>query len=191
VTWIKICGTTSCEDAAMAIDLGATAIGLIFAPSRREVSIVRAREIASLARGRVEIIGVFKEALRVRAVHEAVGLDRVQIHGTEVPDVSLPRLRAVRPEDLARREGLLEGELLLIDGSEGRGRTFDWTLARHVPHPFVLAGGLTPQNVSEALEQTRPFGVDVTSGVESVPGRKDYEKMARFIEAARRFNAGR
>ncbi len=191
MTWIKICGTTTPDDAELAIDLGASAIGLIFAPSRREVSIERASDIARRVRGRAELVGVFKEVLSVRGVHEAVGLDRAQIHGSGTPDVRLPVLRAVRPEDLLQAESTPEGELILIDGSEGRGLTFDWRLARPLHRPFVLAGGLTPENVGQAVTVARPYGVDVTSGVESAPGIKDASRMARFVEAVRRADESR
>lgn len=187
--WIKICGITTSRDAQIAIDLGASAIGLIFAPSRREVSIGRAREIARTVRGHAELVGVFKEISSVRAVHEAVGLDRAQIHVAGRPDVSVPILRAIRPEELAGCDDVPAEETILIDGSEGRGLTFDWTLGRAVSRPFVLAGGLTPSNVEEAIQKARPMGVDVTSGVESAPGQKDEDKLARFFEALRRADA--
>lgn len=186
MTWIKICGITTPRDAEIAIDLGASAIGLIFAPSSREVSRERARDIARSVRGRAELVGVFKEVFSVRAVHEAVGLDRAQIHVSGRPDVSLPILRAIRPEELATCEHVPMEETILIDGSEGRGLTFDWSLASSVSRPIVLAGGLTPSNVEEAIVKARPMGVDVTSGVESVPGQKDENKLALFFEAVRR-----
>ena len=189
MTWIKICGITTPRDAEIAIDLGASAIGLIFAPSSREVSLERARDIARLVRGRAELVGVFKEISSVRSVHEAVGLDRAQIHVSGRPDVSLRILRAIRPEELATWKDVPVEETILIDGSEGRGLTFDWSLARSVSRPFVLAGGLSPTNVEEAIVKARPMGVDVTSGVESVPGQKDENKLALFFEAVRRANA--
>ena len=189
MTWIKICGITTPRDAEIAIDLGASAIGLIFAPSSREVSLERARDIARSVRGRAELVGVFKEVGSVRAVHEAVGLDRMQIHASGRPHGSLPVLRAIRPEELASREDVPVEETILIDGSEGRGLAFDWNLARSISRPFVLAGGLSPSNVEEAIVKARPMGVDVTSGVESVPGRKDENKLALFFEAVRRADA--
>ena len=187
--WIKICGITTPRDAEIAIDLGASAIGLIFAPSSREVSLERARDIARSVRGRAELVGVFKEISTVRSVHEAVGLDRAQIHVPGRPDVSLPILRAIRTEELATCKDVPVEETILIDGSEGRGLTFDWSRAASVSRPFVLAGGLSPTNVEEAIARARPMGVDVTSGVESVPGRKDESKLALFFEAVRRADA--
>ena len=183
--WIKICGITNSADAELAIELGASAIGLIFAPSKREVTIAQAVDLVRTLRGRVEVVGVFKELQSVRAVHEAVGLDRAQIHVPGDPGVGLPVLRALRPADLGRAGDVPTHEWILIDGSEGRGLTFDWKLAHAVPRPFVLAGGLTPENVAEAIRVARPQGVDVTSGVELTPGRKDAAKLARFITASR------
>jgi len=189
MTWIKICGITTAEDAERAIDLGASAIGFIFAPSRREISTDRARDIARQIRGRIEVVGVFKEVLSIHAVHEAVGLDRMQIHASGTANPVLPTLRALRPDDLGRAETVPAEEWILIDGSEGRGVAFDWQLARALSRPFVLAGGLSSENVEEAIRIARPQGVDVTSGVESVPGHKDVDKIVRFIEAVRRADA--
>ena len=183
--WIKICGITNLADAELAIALGASAIGLIFAPSKRELAIPQAVDLVRSLRNRVEVVGVFKELHSVRAVHEAVGLDRAQIHVPGDPGVGLPILRALRPADLAKAGEVPAQEWILIDGSEGRGLTFDWKLAHAVTRPFVLAGGLTPENVAEAIRVTRPQGVDVTSGVELTPGRKDPAKLTRFITAAR------
>lgn len=185
MTWIKICGVTTPADAEQAIALGASAIGLIFAPSKRQVSLMMAQDIARVVRGRAELVGVFKETASIRAVHEAVGLDRVQIHGGGDPEPRLPVLRAVRPEDLERLPPARDRETILIDGSEGQGRTFDWALAAALPPPFVLAGGLTPENVRLAMAAARPFGVDVTSGVEAEPGIKDIDKLRRFFAAVK------
>jgi phosphoribosylanthranilate isomerase len=190
VTWIKICGVTTPGDAERAIELGASAIGLIFAPSKRQVSTTQAREVARVVRGRAELVGVFKETASIPAVLEAIGLDRLQIHGPGNPAPRLRVLRAVRPEDLGRLPPARDGEMILIDGSEGQGRAFDWALAASVRRPFVLAGGLRPENVGLAMAAARPFGVDVTSGVEAEPGIKDIEKMRRFFAAVKEADRG-
>ncbi len=186
MTWIKICGITTVADALAATDLRASAIGLIFAESPRKVSIETARAIATAVRGRTEVVGVFREASRVEAVHAAIGLDRAQIHGVEAIETPLRILRVIRPNQIGPHLSAREGEITLIDGSEGRGETFDWTLARLVPAPFVLAGGLTAENVGRAIAVARPFGVDVCSGIEIAPGRKDLEDLRRFFDAVRR-----
>ena len=191
MTWIKICGVTSPQDALAATELGASAIGLIFAESPRRVSIDQARTIAAAVRGRAEIVGVFKEVSLVGPIHLAVGLDRAQIHSAEPIDVPLRVLRVIRPNEIGPHLGAIEGEMTLIDGSEGQGKTFDWTLARLVPAPFVLAGGLTPENVGRAIAVAKPFGVDVTSGVEAAPGLKDMDKLRRFFDAVRRADDAR
>lgn len=183
--WIKVCGITSEADAQAAVAAGASAIGLVFAASPRRVSRADARRIADSVRGQVEIVGVFKEPADVAAVHDAVRFDRVQIHHNASLDVAVPVLRALAPEAFENYQPE-EGETLVIDGSEGRGLSPDWKqfgtdrLSRS-----VVAGGLTPDTVGAVVERLRPFGVDVSSGVESAPGRKDPELMARFVAAVR------
>ncbi len=186
MTWIKVCGITSTTDAEAAIEAGVSAIGLVFATSPRQITIQKGLEIAATVRDRVEIVGVFKDATQVEAVHRALRFDRVQVHGAGPLRVAVPVLRAIRPDELERDGTVSEGEMALIDGSEGRGQTFDWTAGRSTPRQVVVAGGLTAENVGEAILAVRPFGVDVSSGVESVPGRKDPEKMRRFVAAVRR-----
>ena len=189
MTWIKVCGITSKPDAEAAIEAGVSAIGLVFATSLRQVTLERALGIAALARGRAQVVGVFKDARLVAAAHAVVRFDLIQIHSDAPLHVAVPVLRAVRPE-LLDRSVLDEGETTLIDGSEGKGMTFDWARIRARPGRFVIAGGLTPENVGEAIGAARPFGVDVSSGVERAPGLKDQEKLARFVDAVRRADAG-
>ena len=184
MTWIKVCGITSKPDAEAAIRAGVSAIGLVLAPSPRRVTLEKAIGIAAIARGRVEVVGVFKDAAAVESAHAIVGFDRVQFHGDATLEVPVSVLRAIRPEALDQPVSP-EGETTLIDGSEGKGIAFDWTRVRSRPGCFVIAGGLTPENVGEAVTVARPFGVDVSSGVESAPGRKDPDKMARFVLAVR------
>ncbi|MBX7184260.1 MAG: phosphoribosylanthranilate isomerase [Vicinamibacteria bacterium] len=190
MTWIKVCGITSKPDAEAAIRAGVSAIGLVMAPSPRRVTLEKAIGIAAIARGRVEVVGVFKDPAAIPSAHAIVGFDRVQFHGDAPLEVPVSVLRAIRPEALERTASH-EGETTLIDGSEGKGAAFDWTRVRSRAGAFVIAGGLTPENVGEAVAVARPFGVDVSSGVESAPGRKDPEKMARFVLAVRRADAAR
>lgn len=184
MTWIKVCGITSPSDAEAAIQAGVAAIGLVMAPSPRRVTIDTALEIAARVQGRVELVGVFKDVGIAETAHALVGFDRVQFHGDAVLDFAVPVLRAIRPED-EKPSVLGEREMALIDGSEGMG-VFDPTTLRSRPGPFVIAGGLNPENVGEAIAAARPYGVDVSTGVESAPGIKDREKMARFVAAVRR-----
>ena len=191
MTWIKVCGITSKPDAEAAIRAGVSAIGLVMAPSPRRVTLEKAIGIAAIARGRVEVIGVFKDAIAAASAHAIVGFDRIQLHGAAPANVEVPLLRVVRPEGLAEARDPRPGETTLIDGSEGHGVAFDWSKARGARGSVVIAGGLTPENVGEAVTVARPFGVDVSTGVEASPGRKDPDKLARFVMAVRKADAER
>lgn len=201
--WLKICGITGEEDAELAVSLGADALGLNFvATSKRRIDEPTARAIAARVRGRVELVGVVanEPAESARALAAAVGLDWLQLHGDE-PASELSRLpRAFKAVGIANavdaaRAASYPGERLLVDTKTsgalgGTGQRFDWSLilelaaSRHL----ILAGGLTPENVAEAVRRVQPWGVDVASGVEDArdPRRKDPIRMARFIEEARR-----
>jgi len=201
---VKICGITSAEDGLAASAAGADAIGLVFWPrSPRALDLGRAREIAAALPPLVLRVGVFVDApaAEIARTADAVGLDLVQLHGDEPPDAlaALPRraLKALRvgdgfrPEQALAYEGRAAG--LLLDtrhGSApgGSGRSFDWSHARALRERvrfLVLAGGLTPENVAEAIAAVRPDAVDVSTGVESSPGRKDPVRVAAFVAAAR------
>jgi indole-3-glycerol phosphate synthase/phosphoribosylanthranilate isomerase len=204
---VKICGITSVEDAVMAVAAGADAVGLVFWPgSPRAVDVATARAIAAALPPFVLRVGVFVDAPpeEMRRVADEVGLDMVQLHGSEPPEaVSRAPRRAVkavrvgpgfRPEEALRYDGAAAALLLdtRVDGDGrpgGTGRTFDWSLVRPVREGtssfVILAGGLTPENVGEAIAAVRPDAVDVSSGVESAPGKKDPAKVRAFIEAVR------
>ncbi len=198
---VKICGVTRLEDALLAVRLGADALGFNFWPgSRRFLAPAAAREIVRRLPPLVTAVGVFVDPSRdevLRAV-AASGVQVAQLHGDEPPALCsalpLPVVKAIRVRDAASLEALaaydgLAG--LLLDapspGFGGSGATFDWTLAAAAAaaRPVILAGGLGPANVAEAVRAVRPFAVDVASGVESAPGVKDGELMRRFIEAAK------
>ncbi|MEP7115885.1 MAG: phosphoribosylanthranilate isomerase, partial [Ilumatobacteraceae bacterium] len=204
---VKICGITSVEDAQAAAAAGADAIGFVLWPrSVRAIDLATARAIADALPPFVHRVGVFVDPTRddvERAIAE-VGLDVVQLHGDEPPEFcrALPRrvVKAVRvgngfrAEDALRYEGAASGILLDTRADEqdalpgGTGRAFDWTLARAVragARNVVLAGGLTPDNVARAVAAVAPDAVDVSSGVESAPGRKDPERMRAFVRAVR------
>ncbi len=201
-TAVKICGITRVEDGLAAARAGAHAIGLVFhAGSPRAVSVETAREIARSLPPFVTVVGLFVDAPaeQVRTVLQAVPLQLLQFHGAEPPDYCaqfpLPYLKAVRVEagvDLlqyAVRYSAAKGLLLdaFVAGSHGgTGNAFDWDLIPpNLPLPVVLAGGLTPDNVGEAIRRVRPWAVDVSSGVEQEKGIKDAARVAAFIRGAR------
>lgn len=204
-TFVKVCGITSPEDARLAAEAGADAIGLVFwTGSPRRVDLQAARRISQALPPHVLRVGVFVDADRetlARAADRA-GLDLLQLHGEEPPEAlaGLPRRawKAVRvgpgfvPADILRYAGRAAGLLLDTRGDGapgGTGRSFDWSLVRGLRErcPFlILAGGLTPETVATAIRAVRPHGVDVASGVESSPGRKDAARVRAFVEAVRR-----
>jgi phosphoribosylanthranilate isomerase len=202
---VKICGITSVDDARVAVEAGADAVGFVLWPkSPRSLSLAAARDIAATLPPFVHRVGVFVDATveEMRMAADTIGLDVLQLHGDEDLETLglLPRraLKAVRvgpgfqAEDALRHQGRAAGLLLdtRIEGAPpgGTGRSFDWSLARDVRERatyLVLAGGLTPENVAEAVAAVKPDAVDVSSGVESAPGRKDPQKVRAFIRAAR------
>jgi len=198
-TFIKFCGITNESDALVAVGLGVDAIGVIFAPSKRQVSVATASDIVRRLPQDVRTVGVFRDEapLRVVEIANQVGLSCVQLHGHEsindvrfvaerVPSV-IKALPATSPWIASFSE--FGADLLLVDGpSPGSGELFDWRLAEGVEDAdrLIVSGGLTPENVHGAIEQLRPFGVDVASGIEMTPGVKDPRKMKAFVDAVRR-----
>ena len=213
MTRVKICGIMEKSHALAAIEAGSDFIGLVFAPSRRQVSVVQAQEIVSAIKERsntTEVVGVFVNvpAPVVNRTAAACNLDRVQLSGNEswayCCEINQPLIKAVRigqgqdPEEicdsLAIGDEVLSGRrhLLLLDslveGSYGgTGVTSDWELFREVAgrFPAIIAGGLTPETVARAIEMVSPWGVDVSSGVES-NGIKDTARIKAFVDAVRR-----
>lgn len=201
---IKICGITNPEDARLASELGADALGFIFHPaSPRRVAPEAAREIIRQLPPFVLSVGVFvdEEAELVRDLAARLGLDWVQLHGRESPEycrsLGLRVVKGFRIETesslgaLAEYRGAVQAFLLdtyKAGQAGGTGETFDWQLARRAQDfgAIVLAGGLTPANVARAIEVARPQAVDVASGVEAAPGKKDPEKLRDFFAAVRR-----
>jgi len=205
---IKICGITDLEDALLAANLGADALGFIFyAKSPRSVPPETAGEIIRQLPPFVLSVGVFvdEDAALVREIAARVGLDWVQLHGKESPDYCRSLGRRVIKGFRIQDEGSLDAlgqyqgavQAFLLDTYQpglpgGTGETFDWHLARRAqPYgPIILAGGLNDKNVAEAIKLARPQAVDVASGVEARPGKKDPEKLRAFIEAIRKFEGG-
>lgn len=197
---VKICGITRLEDALEAVRLGADALGFNFwPPSKRYCAPEAARRIIARLPPFVATVGVFVNQPReeiLQAIAQA-GIGVVQLHGDETPDqcaaFAAPVIKALRVEgasSLSKMEGYAVSAFLLdtpTEGFGGSGKTFDWSLVHRAgrERPILLAGGLTPENVAKAIKEVRPYGVDVASGVESAPGIKDPDKMARFIAAAK------
>jgi phosphoribosylanthranilate isomerase len=205
--FVKICGITRADDAEAAVAAGAGAIGFVFWPeSPRFIDPYRARAIASTLPPFVTAVGVFvNQPLQyVNAVTSLVRLGAVQLHGDETPEyaaaVSSPVIKAVSfaPVEDTRVERWPARITWLLDAPDpvkrgGTGRVIDWTIAAALAaqRKILLAGGLTPDNVMEAVAQVRPFGIDVSSGVERAPGVKDHQRIRALFEALRTAPAGR
>ena len=199
---VKICGITSEADALAAVEAGADAIGLMFYEgSPRHVTLEQAKAISAALPQHVMRVGVFvnaEEAFVHQALTECM-LNILQFHGDETPEecsrypvMTLKAFRVQGEETLAELEAYPAAGYLLDayvkDALGGTGATFNWDLAvraQEFGKPIFLAGGLTPENVVEAVRKVQPFGVDVSSGVESEPGRKDAEQMRTFVSAAK------
>jgi phosphoribosylanthranilate isomerase len=197
---VKVCGISRPDDAAFAVALGASAIGFVFWPeSPRYVEPIRAREIADALPDGVLAVGVFVDqpVRRVVEIADTVGLDAIQLHGNEsVSDFAGLRQRVIKAVavgasfDPASVDAFPENVTLLLDAHDpirrgGTGRTIDWTIAAAVAarRDTILSGGLNAANVVDAIAQVRPRMVDVSSGVETAPGRKDHTKLREFFAA--------
>ncbi len=199
---IKICGITNSADAQLAVELGADALGFIFYPkSPRYVNVTDAANICNVLPPFVAKVGVFVDELEYE-IEKALGeclLNALQFHGDEPPGFcqkfAAKSIKAIRMRDDNSLALAAEYDVdaLVLDtytDSErgGTGKTFDWSLAikaKEIGPPIILSGGLTTVNVQEAIRKVRPYAVDVSSGVEREPGRKDPEKLRRFIELCR------
>ncbi|HSA62468.1 MAG TPA: phosphoribosylanthranilate isomerase [Nitrospiraceae bacterium] len=202
---VKICGITNAEDAEIAVGAGADALGFImYRKSPRFVEPATARTIIAALPPFVLPIGVFvnESADRVRTLMDECGFTLAQLHGDEsasyCENLKRPALKALRLKDratflaLAEFQGRAQVRGFVIDAFSdqaygGTGQTVDWTLAAEAARsaPILLAGGLTPSNVAAAIRQVRPYGVDVSTGVEESPGKKDPARVKAFIEAVR------
>jgi phosphoribosylanthranilate isomerase len=193
---VKICGITLAEDAEAAVKAGAAAIGFVFWPgSPRFIDPYRARAIAATLPPFVTTVGVFvnQPIEYVTGVASLVRLGAVQLHGDETIEyaaaLSRPVVKALSPGD-GQAAAWPDRTMLLLDVHDpvrrgGTGRTIDWTAAARVAaqRRVLLAGGLTPENVAEAVLRVRPFGIDVSSGVERAPGVKDHQRLRALFEA--------
>ncbi len=206
-TRVKICGITRCEDAQLVVDAGADAIGLVFyEKSPRFVSNAQAAQISQVIPAFVSRVALFKDADEqiIRTVLADVEIDLIQFHGSEEVDFceqfNRPYIKALGMKGTEHEKNFLfanvekyqSAKALLLDGhapgdAGGAGESFDWATIARVAHtisamPIVLAGGLTPDNVKQAIDLVHPFAVDVSSGVESSPGIKDKEKVIAFLQ---------
>ncbi len=201
-TRIKFCGITREKDAHAAISLGVDALGFVLVPaSPRHITAEKAAAIRRRLPPFVSTVALLKDA-DAAFVQDAIDVlkpDLLQFHGEEPADFcasfGLPYLKAVamgEKQSLAALARRYKGAVgLLLDGHSkggmgGRGETFDWSRVTAVKTPLVLAGGLNPANVGRAVRQLRPYGVDVSSGIEAKPGVKDHDKMRAFVEAVQR-----
>jgi phosphoribosylanthranilate isomerase len=196
--FVKICGITNEDDALLAVAMGADALGFVFAPSARQIAPQLAYDITRRLPPEILTVGVFRDEhpSRVVDIVHRSGVKAAQLHGNETPAQSAEVAASVRWVIKAFPAGsprLAEADrygtdLILVDApTPGSGKVFDWDLAAEAPDELrvILAGGLTPDNVSEAIRVVEPWGVDVSTGVELAPGRKDPLKVKRFIAEAR------
>ncbi|MGO8874870.1 MAG: phosphoribosylanthranilate isomerase [Acidimicrobiales bacterium] len=196
--WVKICGITSEQDALIAVAMGADAVGFVFAPSPRQMSPNAVQAIVRRLPPEIITVGLFRDERPQRVVEiiNRVGLKAAQLHGNESREdcgyvaVRVPvviKAFAAGDPRLARA-GEYGAPIILLDApSPGSGKVFDWRLAEGAPkgRRLVLAGGLDATNVGEAIRTVHPWGVDVSTGVEASPGKKDPSKLRAFVQAAR------
>lgn len=196
--FVKICGITNEDDALFAVAMGADAVGFVFAPSSRQIAAQQVYDITRRLPPEILTVGVFRDEVpsRVIDIVNRSGVRAVQLHGHETPaDVAEVSARvrwvikavAAGTSD-ARRANQFGTDLVLVDAvTPGSGKMFDWSLIDDIPEGprLILAGGLDPDNVAAAVQRVAPWGVDVSSGVESSPGKKDARKVKAFVERAR------
>jgi phosphoribosylanthranilate isomerase len=197
--FVKICGITNEEDALLSVAMGATALGFVFAPSKRQVAVGRVADIVKRLPPGIITVGVFRDhdAKSVSRIMREAGLRGAQLHGRE----TVSEVDAITAECGFVMKAVVAGsrdaeqcdryrtDLILFDSPKpGSGETYDWSLLAGVPKSVrcVVSGGLTPDNVAAVIAQTAPYGVDVSSGVERDPGHKDATKVRRFVQNALR-----
>jgi phosphoribosylanthranilate isomerase len=205
--WVKVCGVTTLADAQLAVEAGADAVGVnLVSASRRSVDTATARAIAAAVKGKAEVVLVVADrpVAELLELRSSTGADWLQLHGAEPPsalDALLPAaykvVHVAGREDVAQAERYAGARLLCdtkVPGTlGGSGQRFDWLLVRELARTreLILAGGLRPDNVAEAVRTLAPFGVDTASGVEGAdPRRKDPEKVHAFVQEARLAAAG-
>jgi phosphoribosylanthranilate isomerase len=201
---VKICGITNHEDASMAVEMGVDALGFIFAPSPRQITPEKARDIISSIPPFVQTIGVFvdRDHATIKRIIHFCGLDLVQLHGDESPEICLElmpntikafclkdesSLQSIKPYDGKVRALLFDTYSEIKRG--GTGKTSDWSLAikgKALGMPIILSGGLKTSNIERAIATVKPYAVDVGSGIEDRPGKKNYLLMKELMETIRK-----
>lgn len=200
MTKIKLCGITRMEDIESINQLGVDYIGFVFAPkSKRYITPQNAKKLRDALEEGIQVVGVFVDAPMeyVASLLDNQIIDIAQLHGEEDADYiktlkelcHKPVIKAFRMNDVSDTAGIEQccADYVLLDSGAGSGEVFDWNLMKEIKRPFFLAGGLGIQNVEQAIQETHPFAVDVSSGIET-GGLKDKEKMAAFVTAAKRMN---
>lgn len=192
-TRVKICGITAVEDGLTAAELGADALGFVFAPSKRRISPQTARGIIKELPPFVTTVGVFvnETVEKVQDIADFSGIDVIQLHGAESPEYCAKLKKRVikridvldvdTTETLVSKMRLYKVAAYLLDPGAGSGKVFHWEKAKGIDLPLIIAGGLTPGNVKNVVRLLNPYGVDVSSGVEKSPGIKDKDKVRIFI----------
>jgi phosphoribosylanthranilate isomerase len=196
--FVKICGITNEDDALLSVAMGADAVGFVFAPSTRQIAAQKVYDITRRLPPEILTVGVFRNEHPSRVVELAhrAGVKAVQLHGRETREQTKEIaghfrwvIKAFGADDENLPKADMYGtDMILLDApSPGGGKVFDWSIAGDAPDSMklILAGGLTPENVDAAVQEVRPWGVDVASGVEKEPGKKDAMKVKRFIENAK------
>jgi phosphoribosylanthranilate isomerase len=201
MTKVKICGIKTLSDAKFAVDYGADAIGFVFAESIRNVSKEKARAIVRKLPPFVTTVGLFVNdtAENIEAICRFCGLDTIQLHGNERPSLlnKLKAFKTIKAFRIQNEKDIIpirkyKPDAILLDGYSvnkmgGTGTSFDWKIVKKLRTsiPVIVAGGLTHLNVSQAIRIVNPYAVDVSSGVESIPGKKDRKLIKKFIDAAK------
>ncbi len=193
---VKICGITNKKDAMMISNFGADAIGFVFAESKRRITPEKAKTIIKELPPFITTVGIFvdEKLKEINRITEFTSLDAVQLHGNENEDyckkVNRKVIKGIQVAKDDTKESLLNKmrnysvSAFILDPGKGSGKTFNWKIAREIDKPIIIAGGLTPENVKQVVRELNPYGVDVSTGVEKDHGKKDEEKVKKFITEA-------